>query len=89
MTVKVKIAPEAIQKLKREAGTFNYIQYFVQDGTEHVPDAAHYSTHSVISDTEDTSANHHGVHKANVSGSWGEMLQMTHSSLCQKVILRC
>lgn len=64
--------------MEYEAGTFCYVQYFVYDGTQHVLDVAHYSTQSVISHTEGPSANHHRVHEADISGSWGENEQKTN-----------
>lgn len=50
--------------------TFSYLQYAVNDATEHVADVSHYPAHAVICNTEDISANYHRVHEANVSGSW-------------------
>lgn len=50
--------------------TFEYIQYHVYDGTEHVLDVAKYSTHCVICDVEYISSYYHRVHEANVDGSW-------------------
>lgn len=53
----------------RRVNTFHYIQNSVQDGTEHILDVAHYSTHELVSNTEDASAYDHRVNVAEVSFS--------------------
>lgn len=52
-------------------GTFDYIQYTVQDSTEDVLDLAHYSTHNAIGNIEGTSAYDHRIYVAKVDYSWG------------------
>lgn len=68
----VSIAPQSIQRLKYDAGTFCNIQYAVYDDTEHPPDVVHDFICGVISKTKDISANYHRVHEANIHGSWEE-----------------
>lgn len=52
--------------------TLYCVQYHIQDCTEHIPDVAYYSTHTVVSKIEDISANNHRVNEANINGSWEE-----------------
>lgn len=49
--------------------TFYCVQYHINDGTEHILDATCYSLQKVVSNTEDVSADDHGVHEAQVGGS--------------------
>lgn len=73
----LSISPQAIIRLKYDAGTFYYVQYCVNNNTEHVPDVAHDSTHGVICYTEDISADHHWVQETDVCGSWIKRQKMS------------
>lgn len=45
------------------------VQYCIYDCAQHTLDILGYSTHKVVSNTEDFSSNDHRVKEANVSGS--------------------
>lgn len=49
--------------------TFHNIQESVYNGTEHILDVAHHSTHELVSNIEDPSAYDHRVNIAEVSFS--------------------
>lgn len=52
--------------------TVKSVQDCIYDCAQHTLDVLGYSTHKVVSNTEDISANDHRVNEANVSGSCGK-----------------